>query len=160
MGSSSLNGVLASHADQVAVSLPASCRESLVEALSVCRTGVIRVPPGTTSGLDPVARDELAGIIGDLLVDEGHSVLFSTYITSPLTSLKSPPRIEDPGRGAGSAAQSIGVDALSGSARRSGSCGGGRVVVGCDHAERAPLARRDHRRTAQPALVGGRCLAQ
>jgi ABC-2 type transport system ATP-binding protein len=37
-----------------------------------------------TSGLDPGARDELAGIIGDFLIDEGHSVLFSTHITSDL----------------------------------------------------------------------------
>jgi ABC-2 type transport system ATP-binding protein len=37
-----------------------------------------------TSGLDPVTRDELVGIIGDFLVDEGHSVLFSTHITSDL----------------------------------------------------------------------------
>jgi ABC-2 type transport system ATP-binding protein len=37
-----------------------------------------------TSGLDPVARDELMGIIGDFLLDEGHSVLFSTHITADL----------------------------------------------------------------------------
>ncbi|MFI5906511.1 ABC transporter ATP-binding protein [Dactylosporangium sp. NPDC051541] len=37
-----------------------------------------------TSGLDPVARDELVGIIGDFLVDDGHSVLFSTHITTDL----------------------------------------------------------------------------
>lgn len=37
-----------------------------------------------TSGLDPVARDELVGIIGDFLVDEQHSVLFSTHITADL----------------------------------------------------------------------------
>jgi len=37
-----------------------------------------------TSGLDPVARDELVGIVGDFLVDEGHSVLFSTHITADL----------------------------------------------------------------------------
>jgi ABC-2 type transport system ATP-binding protein len=37
-----------------------------------------------TSGLDPAAREELAGIIGDFLIDEGHSVLFSTHITSDL----------------------------------------------------------------------------
>ena len=37
-----------------------------------------------TSGLDPVTRDELVGIIGDFLLDEGHSVLFSTHITSDL----------------------------------------------------------------------------
>ena len=37
-----------------------------------------------TSGLDPVTRDELSGIIGDFLIDEGHSVLFSTHITSDL----------------------------------------------------------------------------
>jgi ABC-2 type transport system ATP-binding protein len=37
-----------------------------------------------TSGLDPVSRDELIGIVGDFLVDEGHSVLFSTHITADL----------------------------------------------------------------------------
>jgi ABC-2 type transport system ATP-binding protein len=37
-----------------------------------------------TSGLDPVTRDELIGIVGDFLLDEGHSVLFSTHITSDL----------------------------------------------------------------------------
>jgi ABC-2 type transport system ATP-binding protein len=37
-----------------------------------------------TSGLDPVTRDELVGIVGDFLIDEGHSVLFSTHITSDL----------------------------------------------------------------------------
>ncbi|MER5640219.1 ABC transporter ATP-binding protein [Kitasatospora sp. NPDC002227] len=37
-----------------------------------------------TSGLDPVARDELVGILGDFLLDEGHSVLFSTHITADL----------------------------------------------------------------------------
>jgi ABC-2 type transport system ATP-binding protein len=37
-----------------------------------------------TTGLDPVARDELVGIIGDFLLDEGHSVLFSTHITTDL----------------------------------------------------------------------------
>jgi ABC-2 type transport system ATP-binding protein len=37
-----------------------------------------------TSGLDPVTRDELTGILGDFLIDEGHSVLFSTHITSDL----------------------------------------------------------------------------
>jgi ABC-2 type transport system ATP-binding protein len=37
-----------------------------------------------TSGLDPVARDDLVGIIGDFLLEEGHSVLFSTHITADL----------------------------------------------------------------------------
>jgi ABC-2 type transport system ATP-binding protein len=37
-----------------------------------------------TSGLDPVARDELIGIVGDFLVDDTHSVLFSTHITTDL----------------------------------------------------------------------------
>ena len=37
-----------------------------------------------TSGLDPVTRDELVGIVGDFLIDEGHSVLFSTHIASDL----------------------------------------------------------------------------
>ncbi|MFC6082107.1 ATP-binding cassette domain-containing protein [Sphaerisporangium aureirubrum] len=31
-----------------------------------------------------MARDELVGIIGDFLLDEGHSVLFSTHVTTDL----------------------------------------------------------------------------
>jgi ABC-2 type transport system ATP-binding protein len=37
-----------------------------------------------TSGLSPSARDELLGIIADFLLDDGHSVLLSTHITSDL----------------------------------------------------------------------------
>ena len=37
-----------------------------------------------TSGLDPLARDDLVGILGDFLTDDGHSVLFSTHITTDL----------------------------------------------------------------------------
>jgi ABC-2 type transport system ATP-binding protein len=37
-----------------------------------------------TSGLAPDAREELLAIIAEFLLDEGHSVLFSTHITSDL----------------------------------------------------------------------------
>jgi ABC-2 type transport system ATP-binding protein len=37
-----------------------------------------------TSGLDPLARDEFVGILGDFMVDDRHSVLFSTHITTDL----------------------------------------------------------------------------
>jgi ABC-2 type transport system ATP-binding protein len=37
-----------------------------------------------TSGLDPVARDEVCDILREFVLDEAHSVLFSTHITSDL----------------------------------------------------------------------------
>jgi ABC-2 type transport system ATP-binding protein len=51
-----------------------------------------------TSGLDPVARDELIGIIGDFLLDEGHSVLFSTHITADLDRIGDYVTLIDHGR--------------------------------------------------------------
>ncbi|TVT54990.1 ABC transporter ATP-binding protein [Amycolatopsis rhizosphaerae] len=51
-----------------------------------------------TSGLDPVAREELIGIIGDFLVEEGHSVLFSTHITSDLERIGDYVTLIDGGR--------------------------------------------------------------
>ncbi|MEV6968652.1 ABC transporter ATP-binding protein [Hamadaea sp. NPDC051192] len=56
----------------------------LMIAIALSHQARLLVFDEPTSGLDPVARDELAGIIGDFLLDEGHSVLFSTHITSDL----------------------------------------------------------------------------
>jgi ABC-2 type transport system ATP-binding protein len=56
----------------------------LMIAVALSHRARLLVLDEPTSGLDPVARDELAGIIGDFLLDEGHSVLFSTHITSDL----------------------------------------------------------------------------
>src|SRR5262249_34245817 len=56
----------------------------LMIALALSHRARLLVFDEPTSGLDPVARDELVGIIGDFLLDEGHSVLFSTHITADL----------------------------------------------------------------------------
>lgn len=56
----------------------------LMIAVALSHRARLLVLDEPTSGLDPVARDELVGIIGDFLLDEGHSVLFSTHITSDL----------------------------------------------------------------------------
>jgi ABC-2 type transport system ATP-binding protein len=56
----------------------------LMIAVALSHNARLLVFDEPTSGLDPVARDELVGIIGDFLLDEGHSVLFSTHITSDL----------------------------------------------------------------------------
>jgi ABC-2 type transport system ATP-binding protein len=40
-----------------------------------------------SSGLDPVARRDLADVIREFMVDPGHTVLFSTHITSELDDL-------------------------------------------------------------------------
>jgi ABC-2 type transport system ATP-binding protein len=37
-----------------------------------------------TSGLDPVARDELSDLLREFVIDERHSVFYSTHITSDL----------------------------------------------------------------------------
>ena len=67
-----------------------------------------------TSGLDPVARDELLGIVGDFLVDEGHSVLFSTHITADLDRIGDYLTLVHDGRAAASRTRSW---------RRTGWCG-------------------------------------
>jgi ABC-2 type transport system ATP-binding protein len=56
----------------------------LMIAVALSHRARLLVLDEPTSGLDAVTRHELAGIIGDFLVDEGHSVLFSTHITSDL----------------------------------------------------------------------------
>jgi ABC-2 type transport system ATP-binding protein len=56
----------------------------LTIALALSHQARLLVFDEPTSGLDPTARDELIGILGDFLIDEGHSVLFSTHITSDL----------------------------------------------------------------------------
>ena len=40
-----------------------------------------------TSGLDPVVRDEILEIFQDFIMDEQHSILFSTHITSDLEKI-------------------------------------------------------------------------
>jgi ABC-2 type transport system ATP-binding protein len=40
-----------------------------------------------SSGLDPIARRDLADVIREFMVDPGHTVLFSTHITSELEDL-------------------------------------------------------------------------
>ena len=56
----------------------------LTIALALSHQARLLVFDEPTSGLDPSSRDELIGILGDFLLDEGHSVLFSTHITSDL----------------------------------------------------------------------------
>lgn len=56
----------------------------LMIAIALSHQARLLVFDEPTSGLDPVSRDELIGILGDFLLDEGHSVLFSTHITSDL----------------------------------------------------------------------------
>ena len=56
----------------------------LMIAVALSHQARLLVLDEPTSGLDPVTRDELVGIIGDFLLDDGHSVLFSTHITADL----------------------------------------------------------------------------
>lgn len=51
-----------------------------------------------TSGLDPVSRADLVDLLRDFMVDETHSVLFSTHVTSDLDSLADLMLVIDDGR--------------------------------------------------------------
>ncbi|WP_433219998.1 ABC transporter ATP-binding protein [Dactylosporangium sp. CS-047395] len=77
--------------DEFGLDLRAKVRElsrgmsvKLMIAVALSHGARLLVFDEPTSGLDPVARDELTGIIGEFLLDEGHSVLFSTHITADL----------------------------------------------------------------------------
>lgn len=41
----------------------------------------------STSGLDPVARNEMLGILRDYMVEEGRTIIFSTHITGDLEKI-------------------------------------------------------------------------
>ncbi|KAI4445466.1 hypothetical protein C823_007502 [Eubacterium plexicaudatum ASF492] len=41
----------------------------------------------STSGLDPVARNEMLGILRDYMVEEGRTIFFSTHITGDLEKI-------------------------------------------------------------------------
>ncbi|WP_329372550.1 ABC transporter ATP-binding protein [Streptomyces sp. NBC_00669] len=56
----------------------------LMIAVALSHRARLLVLDEPTSGLDPVARAELVRVIGDFLLDDGHSVLFSTHITADL----------------------------------------------------------------------------
>lgn len=51
-----------------------------------------------TSGLDPVSRADLVDLLREFMVDEQHSVLFSTHVTSDLDSLADLMLVIDGGR--------------------------------------------------------------
>jgi ABC-2 type transport system ATP-binding protein len=51
-----------------------------------------------TSGLDPVSRADLIDILREFMIDETHSILFSTHITSDLDSLADLILVIDSGR--------------------------------------------------------------
>ncbi|WAL66185.1 ABC transporter ATP-binding protein [Amycolatopsis cynarae] len=70
----------------------------LMIAVALSHQAKLLVFDEPTSGLDPVAREELIGIIGDFLVEEGHSVLFSTHITSDLERIGDYVTLIDGGR--------------------------------------------------------------
>ena len=51
-----------------------------------------------TGGLDPLARSEMVDALADYMTDEGHTVLFSTHITTDLDRLADRLVILDHGR--------------------------------------------------------------
>ena len=51
-----------------------------------------------TSGLDPVSRADLVDVLREFMVDERHSILFSTHITTDLDSLADLILVIDSGR--------------------------------------------------------------
>ncbi len=59
----------------------------LMLAVALSHDAKLLILDEPTSGLDPVARDELCDLLGEFVSDEGHSVLFSTHITSDLEKI-------------------------------------------------------------------------
>jgi ABC-2 type transport system ATP-binding protein len=67
-------------------------------ALATCHDPRLLVLDEPTSGLDPVARAELIEHLREFMVDETHSVLFSTHITSDLDGIADFIQVIDRGR--------------------------------------------------------------
>ena len=53
-------------------------------ALALAHDPELLVLDEPTSGIDPVARLDILDVLRDFMVDPGHSILFSTHITSDL----------------------------------------------------------------------------
>lgn len=55
--------------------------------LALCQRAEILILDEPTSGVDPVDRNEVVGLIQEFLMDEEHTVLFSTHITEDLDKI-------------------------------------------------------------------------
>ena len=62
-------------------------RAKLNIATALCHGAQLLVLDEATSGLDPVVRDEILGILQDFVQDENNSVLISSHITSDLEKI-------------------------------------------------------------------------
>ncbi len=70
--------------DKKVKDLSRGMKVKLMLAVALCHGAKLLILDEPTAGLDPAARDELVDILRDFVVDEEHSVLFSTHITSDL----------------------------------------------------------------------------
>ncbi len=59
----------------------------LMLAVALSHQAKLLILDEPTSGLDPSARDEICELLGEFVLDEEHSVLFSTHITSDLEKI-------------------------------------------------------------------------
>ncbi|UWE13272.1 ABC transporter ATP-binding protein [Actinacidiphila bryophytorum] len=131
----------------------------LMIAVALSHRARLLVLDEPTSGLDPVARAELLGIIGDFLLDEGHSVLFSTHITADLDRVGDYVTLIHAGRVVASGSKDAVLDAYR-------VVRGGpddlRDLVGVDliGVRRTPSAVEALVRTDEAALLGGRVLVE
>ncbi len=55
--------------------------------LALCRKSELLILDEPTSGIDPFDRNEIVSLIQDYLMDENHTVLFSTHITEDLDKI-------------------------------------------------------------------------
>ena len=62
-------------------------RQKLSLAVALSHGAELLILDEPTTGLDPVARDEIVGILYDFMQDENHAVLISSHIVSDLEKL-------------------------------------------------------------------------
>ena len=55
--------------------------------LALCRNADILILDEPTSGIDPFDRNEIIGLIQEYMMDENHTVIFSTHITEDLDKI-------------------------------------------------------------------------
>ena len=62
-------------------------RAKLSLAIALCHDARLLILDEPTSGLDPVVRNEVLDILREFMLDETHSILISSHITSDLESI-------------------------------------------------------------------------
>ena len=75
------------HPNALIEDLPVGVQQRVEIIKALARDAKVLILDEPTGGLDPLARAEIVDMLAQFMVEEGHTILFSTHITSDLDRL-------------------------------------------------------------------------